>query len=408
MLAIRHIGFWIYEVLWSLTIILIRIGILGDKPKTWYQQRQKTNNVSDEALRVDIMYYCSSLGEYERIKPFLSQNSRLSKYQSVICFFSPSGYNVIRSQLPPSNLITYAPIDTKKSIRQFIGQYQPKLVVFSTNPLWPNLLRHLLKNRISYIYVGSSFYPESTIKKCHHWFFNGYLKKSNFIHVVDNTTSEYLSELQVKNNVYISGDPRFSAIKKAHSTFKTRVVEIWKGTAPLLVCGSTHLKDEALLTMVIHRLMGSGWKVIIAPHDNSDARIKALQAVFPQSVLIAELSTTANICIANTWGILKHLYQYADVSYIGGGYNAGIHNIMEPLIAGSQVVIGPRYQKFAEARWLMAHELIRVAQDEEEILSSILSLRHPFDKNKELIKEYINGHTRAVTLIENDILHLLI
>ena len=37
-----------------------------------------------------------------------------------------------------------------------------------------------------------------------------------------------------------------------------------------------------------------------------------------------------HVLIINKIGILSRLYRYADINYVGGGFNNGIHNILEP------------------------------------------------------------------------------
>ena len=53
-------------------------------------------------------------------------------------------------------------------------------------------------------------------------------------------------------------------------------------------------------------------------------------------------------------GILSQIYQYASISYVGGGFNkSGIHNTLEAAVWGKPVIFGPNYQKFKEARELI-------------------------------------------------------
>lgn len=59
---------------------------------------------------------------------------------------------------------------------------------------------------------------------------------------------------------------------------------------------------------------------------------------------------TKNVLIINAIGILSKLYYYADVAYIGGGFNkSGIHNTLEAAVYNKPVIFGPNYQKFIEA-----------------------------------------------------------
>ena len=203
MILIRYVGFWIYEVLWSTILALIRQGVLGDKHRIWYLQRRKSNPSKNpkEIISIDIMYHCASLGEYERIKPFIFSPS-LSAYRMAVCFFSPSGYNVINSQLNNSFATIYAPIDKKQAVRDFFSQYKPRLIVFSTNPIWPNFLSYLIKMHIPYVYVGASFYPENFVKRWYHYACRNLLNQAHYIHVVDDKNSRLSEEIKGRKECY--------------------------------------------------------------------------------------------------------------------------------------------------------------------------------------------------------------
>jgi 3-deoxy-D-manno-octulosonic-acid transferase len=49
-------------------------------------------------------------------------------------------------------------------------------------------------------------------------------------------------------------------------------------------------------------------------------------------------------------GLLSHLYQYADIAYIGGGFTKdGIHNVLEAAVFGKPVIWGSNDLKYQEA-----------------------------------------------------------
>jgi 3-deoxy-D-manno-octulosonic-acid transferase len=52
--------------------------------------------------------------------------------------------------------------------------------------------------------------------------------------------------------------------------------------------------------------------------------------------------------------MLNTLYRYGTIAYIGGGFGGGIHNTLEPAAFGLPVLFGPKYQKFEEAKQLIA------------------------------------------------------
>lgn len=48
--------------------------------------------------------------------------------------------------------------------------------------------------------------------------------------------------------------------------------------------------------------------------------------------------------------MLAILYQLADITYIGGGFNdTGIHNVLEAAVFGKPVIFSTIYEKFSEA-----------------------------------------------------------
>jgi 3-deoxy-D-manno-octulosonic-acid transferase len=52
--------------------------------------------------------------------------------------------------------------------------------------------------------------------------------------------------------------------------------------------------------------------------------------------------------------MLSSLYQYGDIAFIGGGFGAGIHNTLEAAAFGLPVIFGPNYDRFKEAKDLIA------------------------------------------------------
>lgn len=101
-----------------------------------------------------------------------------------------------------------------------------------------------------------------------------------------------------------------------------------------------------------------GLKFIFAPHEVHPERIESLMKMLPEKPLkFSEADESnivqANFLIINSIGILSHLYQYAEIAYIGGGFGVGIHNILEAATFGKPVIFGPNYQKFQEARELI-------------------------------------------------------
>ena len=97
-----------------------------------------------------------------------------------------------------------------------------------------------------------------------------------------------------------------------------------------------------------------GYKFIIAPHQIDAHRIEQLKIKFiVQATLFSELSETnfaaTEVLLIDNIGILSSLYSYGDMAYIGGGFNAGVHNVLEAAVHSMPILFGPHYFKSLEA-----------------------------------------------------------
>jgi 3-deoxy-D-manno-octulosonic-acid transferase len=78
--------------------------------------------------------------------------------------------------------------------------------------------------------------------------------------------------------------------------------------------------------------------------------------IFPKAITLSQLlenniqQTKPIILIIDRIGVLRLLYKYAFVSYVGGGFSKdGIHNVLEPAAFGNPVIWGPNDIKYKEA-----------------------------------------------------------
>ena len=157
-------------------------------------------------------------------------------------------------------------------------------------------------------------------------------------------------------NCSVAGDTRFDRV--AGIKEKGEAVESigsFVSGAKVIVAGSTWPEDEQLLAD-LGKTLPQGYRMIIAPHEITPVHIRQLQALFPDGLLHSNLATGASrsVLIIDNVGMLSRLYQYAQLTYIGGGFNkSGIHNTLEAAVWGKPVIVGPNYQKFKEARELI-------------------------------------------------------
>jgi len=100
--------------------------------------------------------------------------------------------------------------------------------------------------------------------------------------------------------------------------------------------------------------------------------------------------------IIDNIGMLSSLYQYGDIAFIGGGFGAGIHNILEAAAFGLPVIFGPRYQKFKEARDVVEKQLGFSVMNEEE-LKAVADILIPDKAYRDEVGAEIKAYVKANT-----------
>jgi 3-deoxy-D-manno-octulosonic-acid transferase len=98
------------------------------------------------------------------------------------------------------------------------------------------------------------------------------------------------------------------------------------------------------------------FKLIIVPHHVDVPSIQKCLNHFNNATTLTSFIQSnqkfnnSKVIIVDQIGLLRSLYQYAYVSYIGGGFDTeGIHNVLEPAAFGKPVLWGPNDEKYREA-----------------------------------------------------------
>jgi 3-deoxy-D-manno-octulosonic-acid transferase len=108
---------------------------------------------------------------------------------------------------------------------------------------------------------------------------------------------------------------------------------------------------------------------------------------------------TPNTLIIDNIGMLKYLYSYATICYVGGGFGGdGVHNVLEAAVYGKPVVFGPVYEKYFEAVELIEHEggfSVIDAIDLEDTLNELLDNPLQYDEAATNARNYVYSKAGA-------------
>lgn len=340
--------------------LMIRlVSLFNTKAKAWILGRRDIFENIEKAIKAEdkvIWMHTASLGEFEQGRPVLEAlRKKYPDYKLVLTFFSPSGYE-IRKNYDQVDHVFYLPLDTPQRAKRFVKSVHPELAIFVKYEFWYNYLKVLKKAGVKTIFISSIFRPEQHFFKWYGKWFRKQLKLIEHFFVQTDISADLLYNIGI-NTVCINGDTRFDRVYDlAQQCDQYPVVETFKEDKPLFIAGSTWPPDEEILFPFIEK--NPEVKFIIAPHDTKTERVnqivKKLNAkTLKFSDLEGKRTEDYQVLVIDSIGKLAHLYQYADLCYIGGGFGVAIHNIQEPVTFGKPVLFGPKFEKFREARDLI-------------------------------------------------------
>ncbi len=306
-----------------------------------------------------IWFHAASLGEFEQGRPMIeSIKERHPEYKILLTFFSPSGYEV-RKGYDKADIVCYLPFDKPRNVRKFLDLAQPCMAFFIKYEFWKNYLDELGKRNIPTYSISSIFRRNQIFFKWYGGLYRNVLKNFDCLYVQNELSKRYLSKIGIEN-VKIVGDTRFDRVLDIRKLAKELpLIEKFKDDKFTIVAGSSWQPDEDLFIEYFNTHPET--KLIIAPHVINDLHlveiIKKLKRPYVKySKANMENISKADCVIIDCFGLLSSIYRYGEVAYIGGGFGVGIHNILEAAVYGMPVVFGPKFDKFKEAKELIANK----------------------------------------------------
>lgn len=355
--------------MYELFIILYNIGVwvasfFSKKVRAMWKGEHRTFRVLREKIDPNAMYiwfHAASLGEFEQGRPIMEAIRREHPgYKILLTFFSPSGYEV-RKNYDGADVVVYLPIDTKRNASRFLRLTNPVMAFFIKYEFWSNYLHMLKERHVPTFSVSSIFRPNQIFFRAYGKGYGKVLDCFTHFFVQNEESCDLLKSIGI-DCVSVTGDTRFDRVLQIRDAGKSlSIVENFVGgTAEdrphVFIAGSSWPPDEDIFIRYFneHR----DWKLIIAPHVIGDDHMKQILGKLERKTVRYTEATTENVVgaeclIIDCFGLLSSIYRYADVTYVGGGFGVGIHNVLEAAVWGKPVIFGPNNKNFQEAQGLL-------------------------------------------------------
>ncbi|HKC68980.1 MAG TPA: glycosyltransferase N-terminal domain-containing protein [Bacteroidia bacterium] len=352
---------WFYNLgIFFIGLAIKLSSIKKAKAKLWVGGRKNwrtnlTAKISKLTGKKTIWVHCSSYGEFEQGRPVIEAlRKQHPTHKIVLSFFSPSGYEAFKNW-NGADVICYLPLDTKQNAKDFIEIIKPDIAIFIKYEFWLNFLFQLKEETVPTFLISAVFKPHQPFFKWYGGIFKKALSAYKLLLLQDENSGKLLETIQVKNYKVV-GDTRFDRVFDILNAKKDLpLIDSFCVNNKILVVGSSWPKDEEIVIDAFKKLKENHTrlKLIIAPHEVNKESVAGIEKLLdginytlytnPQNI------ESTDVLVIDTIGVLSQLYRYATATYIGGGFNDGIHNILESLVYNVPVAFGLNHYKFVEA-----------------------------------------------------------
>ena len=240
----------------------------------------------------------------------------------------------------------------------------------------------------------------------------------NKILVPSHRIEELFKLFTTKTNIICTGDSRFDRINNRKKKNNLQLFSNNIKNTKNIIFGSIIDSDYKIIIKSLKKYFPNGNKslieknirLIIVPHEidhNTISIIKEnLKKIQMEPMLYNKVKELIpNVVIVNKIGILADLYKYCDLAYIGGGFGAGVHSVIEPAIYGLLITYGPNIQILDEAVEMKKRNIAYIINNYSDLLFyyNILNQEKELLKIKAKTKKYMNSKIGASKRITNEI-----
>jgi len=328
--------------------------------------------------RPRILVHGVSVGEVKAARSLVTLlGERHPEFEVVLSCTTNTGLEVAQKQYP-RHLCVRFPFDLRPIVARFLRQIDPALVILVELEVWPNFLRVCNRQGRPLAVVNGRITRESHGR---YVFFKRWLPEFNRISLFCVQSEEYARRFGVLGidpaRVCVTGNVKFDGLRLGPvetSEELARFVAPRAGQS-VLVAGSTHAPEEALVARAARRAVPAARLVLVPRHPNRAAEIVAQLAAEGLPVQrLTELRSGRRVdqqlpLLVDTIGELERVYSLADLVFVGGSLVPhGGQNMLEPAAQGRAVLFGPHVDNFdQEATLLLAAGACHKVADEREL-----------------------------------------
>jgi 3-deoxy-D-manno-octulosonic-acid transferase len=318
---------------------------------------------------------------------------RLPAFDFVVSTTTSTGMGELGRKLPADIPRFYYPFDFSGAVRRAMITFRPSAIILVENELWPNFLWQAIDRKIPLFLVNARISDRSLPNyRRASFLFRPVFSQFRAVGCQEPGDAGRLTQLGFPAEaVRVVGSLKFDAAQpdpRPGVDVRSLLRQIGVNTnAKILVAGSTHAGEEAILAGMFKRLRGRFpelFLVLVPRHFERTAEAgRELEARGVRYIRRSEIDAGKTVppgqlecLLVNSTGELKFFYEAADVVFVGKSLTAqGGQNPIEPAALGKAVVLGPNMQNFTSiVRAFLAATAVVQVRDAGELENTVAEL----------------------------------
>lgn len=394
----------IYSAFVFLALLGLRVlRLLSKKAKSMLRERKEDfasllpRIQALDANKKKLWLHAASAGEYEQIKPILDKIDR-SEWNTILTVFSSTIYRHAKND-HRADIVTYLPFDTKRNARKFVRLISTEKWVISRHDLWPYHLIAAKNFGTKTALINANLHRNSR-RFLLTSFHKNLFKNIDAVFTMNSISAKRWAQFCDKEKIRVAGDTRFDQIVRRKQKF-SGFAQLENSTS--IVFASLLKSDEPIVFPVIRQLLKDRPKclIVLVPHEPDKKSIRRYVKFLERSNATyskwSRFQKDKQILLIDVVGVLPDIYRHTNIAYVGGGFGAGVHSVIEPAVYENFIAFGPNFGILEEAIELVNLGFVQVVQTSESLLAFVNESRGK-KRNME-VSSFVNEKTGAVDKI---------
>ena len=304
-----------------------------------------------------VWLHAVSVGEVMAATRLLRElDAALPGHVVVVSTTTPTGQRVAQERFG-ADRVFFFPLDFAFAVRSYLRVLQPQLLVLMESELWPRMLVECSRTGVPVAVVNARVSDRSLPRyRALRGLWRPLLQHVSLLLAQSaDDARRWVSIGMPEGRVRVSGNLKFDVQEAAESPLAGQLRSHMPPHARVIVCGSTHDGEEAVLLDCVRSFLPDQEVVILAPrHPERVSQVESL--AHQRGVGTVRLSQwklapapilTDTVLLVDSVGELSALYSLAHVAFVGGSLvPRGGQNPLEPARYGVPVIMGEHYENF--------------------------------------------------------------